>query len=140
MTRTAMDPEPIHELRRRLEAAENAADADTFAGVVADDVVVIVPDFPVTVGRQASTAFVCEITDWMRENLDRHITYTSDEVQILGELAFDRGTFAFRAAFKDGHDPAAVTGKYMWIYRRDGEGAWKLWRWMVTRDEDETPE
>jgi ketosteroid isomerase-like protein len=133
---TADPAERIHDLRRRIEAAENACDAGVFADIVAEDVVVIVPDFPVAVGKDASTEFVCGVTDWMRENLDRHITYTSDEVRFEGNLAIDRGTFAFRAAFKDGHDPSIVTGKYMWIYRHDAGDAWKLWRWMVTRDED----
>jgi ketosteroid isomerase-like protein len=130
----------IDDIRRRLEASENANDAGFFASIVADDVVVMVPDYPVQTGKDEATAFVCGMSDWMRENLDRHIAYSSDEVAVLGELAIDRGTFAFTAAFKDGHDPASVTGKYLWLYRRDAGGAWKMWRMIISRDEEETAE
>lgn len=129
----------MHELdriRQHLEAAENAHDAQAFVDLMTDDVAVIVPDYPVQEGKAAASAFVCGMTDWMRENLDRHITYASTEVIDAGEFAFDRGTFSFTVAWRKGGDRSIVRGKYFYVYRRDA-GAWKIWRVIMSTDEDE---
>lgn len=123
-------------IRQTLEAAENANEAQVFVDLMADDVVVMVPDYPVQEGKAAASAFVCGINDWMRENLDRHITYESGETRIAGDLAFDRGTFAFTVGAKQGGDRTRITGKYFYVYRRES-AAWKLWRVIMSTDEDE---
>ena len=133
----------MHELdriRQRLEVAENTHDAQAFVDLMTDDVAVIVPDYPVQEGKAAASEFVCGMTEWMRENLDRHITYVSDEVIDAGGFAFDRGTFSFTVAGKKGGDRSIVRGKYFYVYRRDAD-SWKIWRVIVSTDEDEeTPE
>ena len=129
----------MHELdriRQHLEAAENTHDAQAFVDLMTDDVAVIVPDYPVQEGKAAASEFVCGMTDWMRENLDRHITYASTEVIDAGEFAFDRGTFSFTVAWRKGGDRSIVRGKYFYVYRRDAD-AWKIWRVIMSTDEDE---
>ena len=123
-------------IRQRLETAENANEAQVFVDVMADDIAVMVPDYPVQEGKAAASEFVCGMTDWMRDNLDRHITYRSSEVQIVDNLAFDRGTFAFTVAWKPAGERKRITGKYFYVYRREA-ASWKLWRVIMSTDEDE---
>jgi uncharacterized protein (TIGR02246 family) len=128
----------VRAILKHLEAAENANDADGFVRLMADDVVLIVPDFPMQEGKAAASKFVEGVTEWQRDNLNRHISYTSAEVIVEGTLAFDRGLFAFTVAWKGGGDTETVTGKYMLVYRRKSDkDDWQIWRVMMARDEPE---
>ena len=131
------DTSELDEIRGRLSAAENAYDAEIFVRLMAEDVVVMVPDFPVQEGKAPSARFIRGVTAFYRETADRHITYESAEVCVIGDVAFDRGTFSFTFASRDGHDTAVETGKYLWMYRRDAKGAWKMWRMIVSLDQRE---
>ena len=131
------DTSELDEIRGRLSAAENAYDAEVFVRLMAEDVVVMVPDFPVQEGKAASARFIRGVTEFYRETADRHITYESAEVRVIGDLAFDRGTFSFTFASRDGDDRAVETGKYLWMYRREANGAWKMWRSIVSLDQRE---
>ncbi len=72
----------------------------------------------------------------MIESLDRHIEYASAEIRVLGDHAFDRGTFAFTATPKSGGDTTHAQGKYFWLYSRDADGSWKLARMIVSLDDE----
>jgi hypothetical protein len=53
---------------------------------------------------------------------------------ILGDAAFDRGTFTFSVAPRAGGHSEVNTGKYFWLYARACE-TWKLTRVIVCLDE-----
>ena len=130
----------LHAIRERLVAAENAHDADVLIDVMAQDVVLMVPDFPVQEGRAASARFIRDVTEFFRESANRHITYASAEVRIIGDVAFDRGTFSFTFASKDGLENAVETGKYLWMYSRDIKRGWRMWRMIVSLDQRDDEE
>jgi uncharacterized protein (TIGR02246 family) len=125
----------LHEIRARLEAAENAGDTESFVAIMADDIVLMVPDQPVQQGKEACAAFVRNVLAGLLSRYSRHITYTSDEVDIIGAVAFDRGTFAFTVTPREGGVTTRVAGKYLWLLRRDGEGPWRMSRVMMSVDE-----
>jgi uncharacterized protein (TIGR02246 family) len=112
------DIRALEDIRRRVEAAENAGDAEYFVGLLADDAVFMVPDFPVESGRDACAAFLRENMPGLVEVFDRHITYTGSEVGVLGNIAFDRGEFSFTIRPRSGGHVSRVTGKYFWLYAR----------------------
>jgi hypothetical protein len=62
------------------------------------------PVFFVYEGKEACAEFLRGMLAWMIEALDRHIAYVSAEVCVLGDHAFDRGTFAFTETPKSGGD------------------------------------
>ena len=129
------DRDELARLLRRLESAENAGDADYIVSLMADDVVIMVPNEAVHEGKDACAEFLRGMLAWMIESLDRHIEYFSGEIRVLGEHAFDRGTFAFTATPKSGGDTTHAQGKYFWLYSRDGGGSWKLARMIVSLDD-----
>jgi uncharacterized protein (TIGR02246 family) len=133
MITTTNDAQAIDEVRQLLQAAENAGDANAAAALMADDVVVMVPDFEAQEGKEACVAFLHDVLGWLFEHFERRITYTSAEVTVVGELAFDRGTFAFSVTPKAGGATTETTGKYLWLLRRT-DGAWKVTRMIVCRD------
>ena len=143
MNSTSGDLAAINRIREALQAAENDGDADVAASHMTDDVVLMVPDFPIQEGKAAATAFMRDIMRVLMEEFDRHISYVSGEVVVMGEVAFDRGTFAFTTAPRSGGPERQVTGKYLWLLRRVGSESWKVSRLIVCRDdgdEDETGE
>ena len=123
-------------LRRRLEAAENAGDAETIANLMADDVVVMVPDFEVQEGRTAAARFIRDLLPGLHAHFRRRISYVSAEIAVHGDIAFDRGTFAFTATPRSGGDTTFANGKYLWLYSRTTQGGWALARMVASLDED----
>jgi uncharacterized protein (TIGR02246 family) len=136
MTNTDADERVVAALREALEAAENAGDADAAAALFADDAVLMVPDFPVQEGKAACAAFMRDIMAWLAAQFDRHITYVSAEVVVIGDLAFDRGTFSFTVSARSGGERTEVTGKYLWLLRRTAAEPWKVARLIVARDDE----
>lgn len=127
--------EGIHDIRREIERAENAGDADAIAQLLADDVVVIVPDFPVMEGRETAAGFLRELLPGLLQHFDRRIAYTSVDVHLDGHSAIDRGEFAFTIQPRTGGALERVTGKYVWHFTRGDAGSWQCARMIVVRDE-----
>ena len=124
----------LSDIRERLTAAENAGDPEAICAAMADDVVLMVPSAPVLEGKAACAAFLHELLPSLLQEFDRHITYTSAEVYLCGDMSFDRGTFAFSVAPRTGGPSEVNVGKYFWLYERSAE-TWKLKRIIVCLDE-----
>jgi len=125
----------LHANRELLQAAENAFDADPIVHMMADDMVLMVPNEPVQEGKPACAAFVRRILAEQQEWFDREISYVSEEVAIRGEVAFDRGSFSFTVVVKHDGRRSEPTGKYFWLYARDRGGEWKLARAILSLDD-----
>jgi ketosteroid isomerase-like protein/catechol 2,3-dioxygenase-like lactoylglutathione lyase family enzyme len=125
----------IDAIRIAIQEAENAMDPAAIAQFLQEDAVLMVPDHPVQEGKAACTAFLREMLGQPASRYDRRITYTSDEVAVAGDLAFDRGTFGFSVTPKDGGDTTDVTGKYLWILARGAEEKWLITRLIASRDD-----
>jgi ketosteroid isomerase-like protein len=126
----------LHSYREQLQAAENAFDPDPIIGLMADDMVLMVPNEPVQEGKPACAAFVRRSLAEQRAWFDRVISYVSEEVAIRGEVAFDRGSFSFTVVVKHDGRRSEPTGKYFWMYARDRDGPWKLARAILSLDDE----
>lgn len=125
----------LHAIRERLHAGENAFDAEPLIEVMADDMVLMVPNEPVQVGKAQCAAFVRQILAHQQAWFDRHITYVSEEVAIRGNTAFDRGTFSFTVVAKHDGSKSGATGKYLWLYERTAADDWKMFRALLSLDD-----
>ena len=126
----------LHANREELQAAENAFDPDPIVRLMADDMVLMVPNEPVQEGKAACAAFVRRILAEQQEWFDRVISYASEEVAIRGDIAFDRGSFSFTVVVKHDGRRSEPTGKYFWLYSRDPRGEWKLARAILSLDDE----
>ena len=135
MSNADADVGAIAAVRQALEAAENAGDAAALAELMADDAVLMVPDFPVQQGKAACATFVQQTMSWLHVEFARHITYVSAEICVFGDVAFDRGSFSFDASPNAGGESAHVTGKYLWLLKRIGSEPWRITRLIVSRDD-----
>ena len=125
----------LHSIRERLEAAENAFDADPLADVLTDDAVLMVPNEPTQEGKAECAALVRRVLADLRAWFDRRIVYVSDEVSVRDDIGFDRGTFSFTVVAKHDGRRTRATGKYFWLYMRSPSNDWKLWRAIHSLDD-----
>lgn len=121
---TQADVEAIKAVREKTQAAENSGDAEFFLTYCSDDVVVMPPGMPLIVGSKAASEFMREFF----RQFDFHIEYKSEETQIAGDIAFDRGTFSHRLTPRTGGGPMVEEGKFLWVYSRARDGQWKMAR------------
>jgi ketosteroid isomerase-like protein len=138
MAEGANETRDLERMLRRFEDAENDNDANTLIEMIADDVVIMVPNYSVQVGKMACSQFIRDVTGTFEEHFKRHITYTSDEVRRLSDShAFDRGTFFFNVAPKTGGETQTNCGKYLFLYSRSEKGSWEASRLIVSLDNNE---
>jgi uncharacterized protein (TIGR02246 family) len=105
-----------------LLAAVNASDADRCLAVWADDGVLMPPNHPSVQGREA-------LGEYFRNLFSRakfQFSFTSSEIQLAGDTAFERVTYT--AVVWRGSDalPVEDVGKGLHVYRRQPDGLWKL--------------
>lgn len=131
------DVRAVADILRRIESAENAGRSDDIEQMMADDAVIMVPSQPVQEGKAACAGFVREVLRGLLEQFNRRITYVSAEVRIIGEVAFDRGSFSFTCSPKSGGESTNETGKYLFLYSRGAAGSWKIARVIVNLDEQD---
>ena len=134
------DIRALGEIRQRLEAAENSGDADYIGDMMAEDAIIMVPSEPVQEGKTACAGFIRDMLTHLLEHFDRRITYVSAEVRVIGDFAFDRGSFWFTVVPRSGGRTTRATGKYLWLYSYSGDGLWKLARLIVSLDEEDDEE
>jgi len=139
MSDAAADVRHLEAMLRRIEAAENAGNSADVEAMLADDAVIMVPSGPVQEGKAACASFVAAIMADLLQRFVRRITYVSAEIRVLGDYAFDRGSFSFTVAPKSGGDTSRETGKYLFLYSRTADGSWKIARAIVNLDEREEP-
>lgn len=118
-------------VRAEIEAA-NARFVKAFkrgdkAGLLsnyADDAVLMMPNEPAHHGRAAiDDAFTISVS---QVSLKEGRAVTGD-VMMAGDVAVETGTFAWTFAAKDGSE-IKDQGKYLTIWRRQSDGAWKIIR------------
>jgi ribosomal-protein-alanine N-acetyltransferase len=121
-------------VRRTLQDAENAGHAGAIVALLTDDAVAMVPTSPVLEGREACGAFVRETLAGLLEIFERRVDYTSAEATVLGDVAYDRGTFTITCVSREDGSRHKATGKYFWLLRRQDEG-WRIARLIHAVDE-----
>lgn len=116
--------EQINQIRREFERAENAGDSSVVDEHCTDDVVAMPPGQPPAAGRDAAK----QALEALFAAFDVKVEYTSEEVVVGEELAFDRLTAHETHTPRDGGEPIEHTVDSLWVYRRSPEGEWNQTR------------
>lgn len=93
-----------------------------------DDVLVSAPGAPDIIGKAAWRE---SIDASLPQDMDMDLAFTTEELEISGDLAYERGTYAITVT-----DPAApdqamrIGGRHIHIFKRQPDGSWKGWRLM----------
>lgn len=121
-------------VRRTLAGIEQQINqGDTgFVNVFANDAIIIAPSSPDIVGLDAIRKMY---TDLMKQD-SMTVHFSTEEVAVNGDTAFERGTYTLRIADKaTGRVLQDAKNKHVHIFKRQPDGAWKTWRMMVNSAE-----
>ena len=124
------DEAAIKSVNEQCLAALNGGDVDAIVNFILDDAVFMPPNAAALVGKAA-------IQSWLQTATDTYTfdeTWSSEEIVVFGDWAFDRGTSKVLMTSKAGGEPVDVTGKYIWIYERQADGNWKYARCIWNND------
>jgi ketosteroid isomerase-like protein len=111
----------IARIRDTVQSAENAGKVDPMRTSFADDLVIMAPGFPAVVGAKAAADFMAGFF----AQFDVEISYASAEIVVMGDWAFDRGSFRQTLRPKNGGPAVSEQGNYLWLYGRETGDVWK---------------
>jgi len=115
----------IDEIYTKYSTLVSAGDADNWINLWDDNGVQMPPGAPARVGkativqgrRAASDAY--EYRDFVIKN---------EEVELLGDFGFARGTYSALLLPKAGGEDIPIDGKYLTIFKKQADGTWKIYR------------
>ena len=119
---TEADVEAINSLRDEFIGLDNASDAAGLARLYTNDAVLMPPNQAAVTGNQA-------IESWFQTTFDQfttEFTVASEELEVVGDWAFDWGAYMTALTPKAGGEPTEDRGKYIVILRKQVDGSWRI--------------
>lgn len=118
----AADEAAIRALRDAFGEAQMAGDAERTAAFYTDDAIIMVPGTPSVSGRTALQTGLARSFDQFVWRVQEPI----EELQVLGDWAFTRTTWAGTQTDKGTGAATELSGKSVHIYRRQPDGTWRI--------------
>lgn len=111
----------VARLRQMWTEAFNGRDVDFLAGLYAPDAVLLLPDAPAAIGRDA----IRELVNNLFRTEKRHLQVHEIQVEYTGPLAVEIATYILMQPGE--HDPKqAETGRLVTTWRRDNNGEFQI--------------
>ena len=123
------DREHILGLIDRFVDAYNRGDAAGLIAAFADDYVDMSEGEPTVRGEQAIRHTEARLLETFAKFTGR-LSVDVDELEVLGDWAYDYGHLRIELHPKQGGEPAVVQRRFLEIWRRGPDGAWKAARGM----------
>jgi len=114
------------------------SDMDAVMSQWTDDFVVIPPVGPIVRGRSANVEGVQKGIEQIRAFEPVEFVVDFEEITIVGDYAFEWGTYRGTSRPRAGGDAVSYGGKLMRILQRQPDGSWKMHRTMTTNDPSRT--
>jgi len=129
------DKTAIRDVADAITAAEARGDFDAFMSFHTDDVLIMPPDQPVVVGKEA---FRSSLRPFFEQfTLEETLSYS--DLRVAGDWAVGTYTYAFTTTPKTGGGPSREVGKGVMLFRRMGDGSWKVSQAVWNRDDAPLP-
>lgn len=119
---TEEDVAAIDKIREMEAASLNNADPSQVASIYSADVEYIPPGEPALKGTDAVRSWLTGMLEQFEGNLE----YTSSDVTILGDWAFEQYAATATLTPKDGGEALVEQARGMHIYHRGEDGSWKI--------------
>ncbi len=119
---TAADQTAIRQAVDAQVRAANARDWAGWAAVYAQDAILLPPNGPLVQGRPAIQAWLAMLPP------TSDFRFQDAEIDGRADLAYVRGTYSLMIALPGAAAPVKEQGKALQIYRKEADGAWKLFR------------
>jgi len=122
------DIDAVRDVADRMLRAEASGDASFFADALADDIVIMPPAVPAIEGKPACLEFIRAVLEDVGREFEKRMAAVSVEVEVVGDVAFDRGRFSLTLTPRDGGAPVEELGQHVRLYRRAPDGSWRVAR------------
>jgi ketosteroid isomerase-like protein len=128
----SISPEDDLRAIERLNQAEVRAvlanDVRSLMSLWSDDLVLLPPAGPIQRVRSSYDEMLRQGLEQSRALDFVECVFEFEEIQVLGDYAFEWGTYRWRARPRAGGDTMTIHGKIMRILRREPDGSWKMHR------------
>lgn len=124
------DEAAITALWDKYDAAVESGDVEAVLAIHTDDSVRMPPNEPTIIGKEG-------IRSWYQRTFDEatiELEISQEEIEVLGDWAFERGTFAATFTPKEEGEPANDNGKFVIMSQRQADGSWKRARAIWSSD------
>ena len=108
----------------------NKSDVQQMMDVFSDDLIYMTSGMAGSINKQQITK---SFTDQFAK-YSGHIIGITDEIQVSGGLAFDRGHFTVTLTPKAGGAPLVFTGQFLETWGKEKDGQWRVQRLMNLND------
>lgn len=120
----------IYRITEDYVAAFNASDVSALAALFTDNAVWLPNNGSLVVGRETISAW---FQTFFQQFSGREASVV-DEGEVVGDWGFSRGAFTTTLTPKAGGESVTVNGKFLGVYKRRGDGAWKISHCIWTGD------
>lgn len=112
----------IDSLGRQWEEAANRGEVERLMEIYAPDAVILPPGGPVIEGSET----IRELFRQEFERFDTKLAFTTQEIEVEGEMAFRRGRYVWRGTPRLSGQTVETTNKFLEVWRRQPDGAWRI--------------
>jgi uncharacterized protein (TIGR02246 family) len=112
----------IDSLGQQWEDAANTGQVDRLVEIYAPDAVILPPGGPVIEGSQT----IRELFRQEFERFDTKLAFTTQEIEVEGDMAFRRGRYVWRGTPRLSGQAIETTNKFLEIWRRQPDGSWRI--------------
>lgn len=112
----------IERLGHQWEEAANTGQVERLVEVYAPDAVILPPGGPVIEG----TATIRELFRQEFEAFDTKIAFTTQEIEVEGDMAYRRGRYVWRGTERGSGRALETTNKFLEVWKRQSDGSWRI--------------
>jgi ketosteroid isomerase-like protein len=131
---TSADLDAINALHQRDMEASRKWDIDTLTSLWTDDIVTLSQGEAPMIGKDANRAAIVRLRDESRDFQIADYILSFNEVKIVGDWAFEWGSYSGTVKPVAGGEPIRTTGTVMRVLKKDPDGSWKIARAMYDSD------
>jgi ketosteroid isomerase-like protein len=114
--------------------ASKTWDVETLVSLWTDDIVSIPQGGQPIIGKEANRNSLLKLREASRDVDIVEYDLAFNEVKVIGDWAFEWGTFSGTIRSKDGGEPSKSSGNLFRVLKRDADGSWKIARTMYNDD------
>ncbi|MHC4537414.1 MAG: YybH family protein [Planctomycetota bacterium] len=124
----------IKELHNKDKLASMNGDLETLLSLFSDDGIVIPAEGDIIAGKEALRKMLKQNFELMQDYIVTEYNHYFQEIKILGEYAYEWGTYSGKYKSKNDSTEITGSGKLMRILRLQADGSWKVYRAIWTVD------
>ena len=124
----------IEELHKKDKQASMNGDLETLISLFTDDGIAIPAEGDIIEGKEALRNMLKQNSELHEDYIITEYNHDFKEVKVLGEYAYEWGTYSGKYKSKNEEKEIAGSGKLMRILKLQADGSWKVHRTIWTAD------